>query len=154
MSKISYILSKGKEKENELYYIITGRIQKNYVYLLNQYDISDPNSESTLRYCIWDDYRNKEEYENFMVKHSDYYQTVTRKYTLDDLKESVLRFLIPKGQTEITSSVTNSYNSHLKKMEETYKNYKTDRLSTDEKKACALAISYYTGDKQNSDRCS
>ena len=35
-----------------------------------------------------------------------------------------------------------------------YKNFETNRLSTEEKKACALAISYYTGDKDNSDRLS
>ena len=32
--------------------------------------------------------------------------------------------------------------------------FKTDRLSIEEKKACALAISYYTGSKLNSDRLS
>ena len=154
MSLIKYVVNSKDKKEKELYYIITGRIQSDYTYLLDKYDISDPNSESVLKYCVWDDYRNKEEYKNFMVKHSDYYQTVTRKYSLEELKEAALRFLIPKGKTEITESVLKDYYKHLNKSEETYKYFETDRLSTDEKKACALAISYYTGDKDNSDRLS
>jgi len=89
-----------------------------------------------------------------MVKHSDYYQTVSKKFSLNELKEACLRFLIPKGKTEVTDSVKKEYEKHIKKMEETYKDFKTDILSTEEKKACALAISYYTGDKDNSDRTS
>ena len=154
MSKIYYVKNSNKKKEKELYYIITGKIQQNYTYLLNKYDISDPKSESVLKYCKWDDYRDKEEYKNFMVQHSDYYQTVTTAYSLEDLKESVLRFLIPKGQTEVTSSVMKTYENHISKSEKTYKDFETNRLSIDEKKACALAISYYTGDKDNSDRLS
>ena len=154
MSKLIYVVNSDDKKEKELYYIITGRIQQSYRYLLNQYDISDPKSESILKYCIWDDYRDKEEYMNFMVKHSDYYQTVTRKFSLEELKEAVLRFLIPKGQTEVTTSVMKAYQGHLDKSNDTYKYFETDKLSTDEKKACALAISYYTGDKDNSDRLS
>ena len=118
------------------------------------YDISDPNSESVLKYCVWEDYTGKEEYQNFMVKHSDYYQTVTTPYTFEELKESCLRFLIPKGKTEITKNVIETYKNHLEKCEKTYTKFLTDRLSTDEKKACALALSYYTGDKNSSDRAS
>ena len=154
MSEVSYVSNSNEKKEKELYYIITGRIKKDYTHLLNKYDISDPNSESVLKYCVWDDYRDKEEYKNFMVQHSDYYQTVTTAYSLEDLKEAVLRFLIPKGQTEITPSVMKSYENHLKKSEITYKDFETNRLTIDEKKACSLAISYYTGDKDNSDRIS
>ncbi len=154
MSKIYYVKNSNEKKEKELYYIITGKIQQNYTYLLNKYDISDPKSESVLKYCKWDDYRDKEEYKNFMVQHSDYYQTVTTAYSLEDLKESVLRFLIPKGQTEVTSSVMKTFENHISKSEKTYKDFETNRLSIDEKKACALAISYYTGDKDNSDRLS
>lgn len=154
MSQVKYVTSSKEKTEKELYYTITGRVQSNYTYLLNNYDISDPNSESVLKYCTWDDYRNKEEYKNFMVKHSDYYQTVTRKYSLDELKESILRFLIPKGKTTVTDSVRTAYNNHIAKSNNTYHNFKTDRLSIDEKKACALVISYYTGDKDNSDRLS
>ena len=154
MSKIYYVKNSNEKKEKELYYIITGKIQQNYTYLLNKYDISDPKSESVLKYCVWDDYRDKEEYKNFMVQHSDYYQTVTTAYSLEDLKESVLRFLIPKGQTEVTASVMKAYENHISKSEKTYKDFETNRLSIDEKKACALAISYYTGDKDNSDRLS
>ena len=154
MSGISYVVNSAEKKEKELYYIITGRIKKNYSHLLNNYDISDPNSESTLKYCAWDDYRDKEEYHNFMVQHSDYYQTVNTNYSLEDLKEAVLRFLIPKGKTEVTSEVMKAYNDHIQKSEETYKEFETDRLSIEEKKACALVLSYYTGEKDNSDRTS
>ena len=154
MSGVSYVSNSAEKAEKDLYYIITGRIQDQYTYLLNKYDISDPNSESTLKYCVWDDYRDKEEYKNFMVQHSDYYQTVTTNYSLEDLKEAALRFLIPKGETEVTPKVREKYKEHLEKSEETYKEFKTDRLSIEEKKACALALSYYTGDKDNSDRLS
>ena len=151
---VKYVVNTDEKKEKDLYYIITGRIPDNYTYLLDNYDISDPNSESVLKYCVWDDYTDKEEYQNFMVKHSDYYQTVTTPYTFEQLKESCLRFLVPKGETEITDSVRQTYKRHLKKCEETYSEFETDRLSTEEKKACALALSYYTGDKDNSDRAS
>ena len=151
---VKYVQNSDEKKEKELYYIITGKIPDNYTYLLNKYNISDPNSESVLKYCVWDDYRDKEEYKNFMVKHSDYYQTVTTPYTLEDVKESCLRFLIPKGQTEITDSVKKAYEKHIAKSEKTYSDFKTDKLSTNEKKACALVLSYYTGDKDNSDRTS
>ncbi len=151
---VKYVQNSAEEKEKELYYIITGKIPDNYTYLLDKYNISDPNSESVLKYCVWEDYRDKEEYHNFMVKHSDYYQTVTTPYTLEDVKESCLRFLIPKGQTEITDSVIKAYEKHIAKSEKTYSDFKTDKLSTNEKKACALVLSYYTGDKDNSDRTS
>ena len=154
MSKVKYVENSKDKKEKELYYMITGRIKQNYVYLLNNYDISDPNCEIILKYCVWDDYREKEEYKNFMVQHSDYYQTVTRKFSLSELKEAVLRFLIPKGETEVTDSVRKNYEGHIEKSENTYNKFKTDRLSIEEKKACALAISYYTGSKLNSDRLS
>jgi len=157
MNQVDYLTDPMEIKEKELSYIITGKIKPKYIYLLNQYDISDPESESILRYCAWDDYREKEEYKNFMVKHSDYYQTVTRNYSLNELKESCLRFLIPKGQKitkESKLKVLPIYNQHLKKSESTYKHFMTNRLSIEEKKACALAISYYTGNKDNSNRCS
>ena len=134
MSSVKYVQNSAEKKEKELYYIITGRVKEDYTYLLNKYNISDPNSESILKYCVWDDYRDKEEYKNFMVQHSDYYQTVTKKFTLDELKESALRFLIPKGKTEITDAVIKEYQKHLKKSEDTYKFFTSDRLSIDEKK--------------------
>ena len=96
MIKVKYLVDSNEKKEKELYYIISGRIKQNYINLLNKYDISQPDSESTLKYCVWDDDTNKEEYKNFMVPHSDYYQTVTTKYSLKDLQDSALRFLIPK----------------------------------------------------------
>ncbi len=157
MNQVVYLTDPMDIKEKELSYIITGKIKPKYIYLLDQYDISDPESESILRYCVWDDYREKEEYKNFMVKHSDYYQTVTRNYSFNELKESCLRFLIPKGQKitiESKLEVEPIYKQHLSKSESTYKHFLTNRLSIEEKKACALAISYYTGNKDNSNRCS
>ena len=39
-------------------------------------------------------------------------------------------------------------------MNDNYKKMKNERLSEDDKKACALVLSYYTGFKDNSDRSS
>ena len=157
MSEVTYLTDPVEIKEKELCYIITGKIRPEYIHLLEKYNISQPESESILKYCVWDDYRDKEEYKNFMVKHSDYYQTVTRNYSLKELKESCLRFLIPKGKkitAESKKKVEPIYKEHLSHSELTYKHFTTNRLSIEEKKACALAISYYTGNKDNSNRCS
>ena len=45
-----------------------------------------------LEYCKWEDYRNLEEYKNSIVKNSDYYRTVSTRYTLDDLKDAIAEF--------------------------------------------------------------
>ena len=52
MIKVKYLVDSNEKKEKELYYIISGRIKQNYINLLNKYDISQPNSESSLKYCI------------------------------------------------------------------------------------------------------
>ena len=56
---VKYVVNSDEKKEKDLYYIITGRIPDNYTYLLDDYDISDPNSESVLKYCVWEDYTGK-----------------------------------------------------------------------------------------------
>ena len=43
--KVNYNVDKEHEEEIELYTIISGRIQEDFISLLNNYDISDPNSE-------------------------------------------------------------------------------------------------------------
>ena len=53
-----------------------------------------------------------------------------------------------------TSSDIKEYPWHLDMMNKNYKKMKTNKLSIDEKKACALVLSYYTGKKDNSDRSS
>ena len=141
--KVEYNEDKEQEEAIELYTIISGRMKERYVSKLNSYEISDPYSENLLEYCDWEDYRNLEEYKNSIVKNSDYYRTVSTRYTLDDLKDAIAEF---------TSST--QYEWHLDQMNDTYKNMTNERLSEDEKKACALALSYYTGFKDNSDRSS
>ena len=91
------------------------------LYLLKKYQISEPNSETILKYCAWNDYRNAEGYKNFIVKNSDYYQTVTTKYTLEDLKKAIREF-------------SGNYEYHFDTMERNYNKFDTERLSIDEKK--------------------
>ena len=83
---VSYNTDKEQEETIALYSIISGRIKKGYIDQLNKYNISDPNSEKILEYCKWEDYRNLDAYQNCIVKNSDYYRSVTTKYTLKDLK--------------------------------------------------------------------
>ena len=142
-SVIDYNSDKEQEETVALYSIISGRIKQNYISQLNNYEISDPNSEKILEYCIWEDYRNLDAYQNCVVKNSDYYKSVSTQYTLEQLKKAILTFT-DKQQ----------YNYHLKKMESNYSKMKSERLTKDEKKACALVLSYYTGYKDNSDRSS
>ena len=127
------------------YYTISGKIPPDYAERLKNYDISDPNSEKLLEYCKWENYRSKNSYHNCIVKDSDFYLSVEKRYTLDDLKASLKHF---------TKESPDEYDWHIDKMNKYYKNMKSNNLSTDEKKACALVLSYYTGKKDNSDRSS
>ena len=127
------------------YYTVSGKIPSYYAALLENYAISDPNSEKLLEYCQWEDYRTKNSYQNCIVKDTDFYLSVKNNYTLDDLKQSIKHF---------TKDSSNDYYWHIDKMDKYYTNMKTNKLSTDEKKACALVLSYYTGNKENSDRSS
>ena len=127
---------------------VSGAISSSYISKLNNYDISDPNSEVILEHCVWEDYRKKNSYQNCVVKNSDYYLSVTKNYSLDDLKKAVKHFC------EQDKSIENRYEWHLQKMDENYKHMKTNALTLDEKKGCALVLSYYTGYKLNSDRSS
>jgi hypothetical protein len=127
------------------YYTVSGKIPPEYAESLKNYDISDPNSEKLLEYCRWENYRSKNSYHNCIVKDSDFYLSVEKDYTLDDLKASLKHF---------TEESDDDYSWHIDKMNKYYKNMKSNNLSTDEKKACALVLSYYTGKKDNSDRSS
>ena len=140
---VSYNTDKEQEETIALYSIISGRIKKGYIDQLNKYDISDPNSEKILEYCKWEDYRNLDAYQNCVVKNSDYYKSVTTKYTLEDLKNAIRTFTNEK-----------EYYYHLEKMDLNYSKIESEILSINEKKACALVLSYYTGYKDNSDRSS
>ena len=122
-SYVSYNDNQEEEETVALYSIVSGKIKDDYIYQLNNYEISDPNSEKILEYCVWEDYRNLDAYKNCVVKNSDYYRTVTSKYTLSDLKESILAF---------TSK--SEYSWHIQKMEKNYSKIKSDNLSIDEKK--------------------
>ena len=122
---------------------VSGKIPNQYLYNLSYYDISDPNSEIMLGYCIWEDYRRKNSYQNCIVKNSDYYLSVTTPYTFYQLKKAIKHF-----------TTTEAYNWHLDQMEKHYTKISSSNFSIDEKKACALVLSYYTGHKENSDRSS
>ena len=123
---------------------VSGRIPKQYAYYLSQYDISDPNSEIILQYCQWEDYRRKNSYQNCIVKDSDYYLSVTTQYSLGDLERAVENF---------SNSIT-AYNWHIDQMNKKYEQMTSNTLSINDKKACTLVLSYYTGYKANSDRSS
>ena len=127
------------------YYTVSGKIPSNYAQRLKSASISDPNTEKILEYCIWEDYRQKNSYQNCIAKDSDFYLSLENKYNLEDLKRSIKHF---------TSNDSSEYPWHIKMMNKNYKNMKTNNLSEDEKKACALVLSYYTGAKDNSDRTS
>ena len=126
------------------YTTISGRIPNKYISQLNQYDISDPKSEVMFQYCIWDDYRKNEAYQNCVVKNSDYYLSQTKTHSLQELKDAVKNFC----------ESSTRYYWHLNQMESNYENIKNNNISIDEKKAFALVLSYYTGFKENSDRTS
>ena len=127
------------------YYTISGKIPSNYVEELNYYDISDPNSEKFLEHCEWENYREKNSYHNCIAKDSDYYLSIENKYRLEDLENAIKIF---------TRNDSTEYPWHIEQMNQNYQKIKSVNLSTDEKKACALALSYYTGKKDNSDRSS
>ena len=123
---------------------ISGRIPKEYTYILNKFDISNPRSEIILKYCKWEDYRKKNSYQNCIVKDSDYYLSVTTQYSLGDLQKAVENF----------SQDNKAYQWHIDQMNQKYEKMTSKTLSNEEKKACTLALSYYTGYKDNSDRAS
>lgn len=66
--KVMYNTDKELEESIELYTIISGRISEKYIYKLSSYEISDPNSETVLEYCEWEDYRSLPKYKNIIVK--------------------------------------------------------------------------------------
>ena len=137
-------MSSSTDETLRRYCTVSGRMSSAYVNNLNYYQISDPNSEILLQYVIWEDYRQKNSYQNCIIKDSDFYFSVNNKYSLEDLKSSIKAF----------TNSTNDYNWHINQMNSNYTKMKSSNLSTEEKKACALVLSYYTGAKDNSDRSS
>ena len=137
-------MSSSTDETLRRYCTVSGRMSSAYVNNLNYYQISDPNSEKLLQYVIWEDYRQKNSYQNCIIKDSDFYLSVNNKYSLEDLKRSIKNF----------TNSTKEYNWHINQMNSNYTKMKSSNLSTDEKKACALVLSYYTGAKDNSDRSS
>jgi hypothetical protein len=135
----------SKDETLKRYYTVNGRIPPTYAQLLRNYDTSDPNSEKLLQYCKWENYRAKNSYQNCIAKDSDYYLSMENKYCFNDLKQSLQYF---------TKDVADEYPWHIQKMNENYTKMTSSNLSTDEKKACALDLSYYTGKKDNSDKSS
>ena len=95
---------------------------------LQNLDISNPESESILEYCQWEDFRKKNSYKNSIVKQSDYYLTVSSNYSLNDLKNSIKHFV----------EKDNEYQFHINQMDLNYNKMKSPNLSKEDKKACAL----------------
>ena len=137
-------MSSSTDETLRRYCTVSGRMSSSYVNNLNYYQISDSNSEKLLQYVIWEDYRQKNSYHNCIIKDSDFYLSVKNKYSLEDLKRSIKTF----------TNSTKDYDWHITQMNSNYTKMKSSSLSADEKKACALVLSYYTGAKDNSDRSS
>lgn len=131
-------------EESDKFITICGKIPNQHLNKLREYDISDPNSEVMLKYCIWEDYRQKNSYQNCIVKDSDYYLSQTKQHSFEDLKNAIKKF----------TSSSKEYNWHLTQMENNYKKVQVKNFTIEEKKGCALVLSYYTGFKDNSDRSS
>jgi len=134
----------SNEEAVNKYTTVSGKIPNKYISNLKSYDISDPKSEIFLEHCVWDDYKKNNAYQNCIVKDSDYYLSITNKYSFSELKEAVKHF----------SANNTAYLWHMDQMDKNYEKIKSKDLSIDEKKGCALALSYYTGYKDNSDRAS
>ena len=137
-------MSNSTEETLRRYCTVSGKLSHEYVDQLSYYEISDPNSEKLLEYVEWEDYRQKNSYQNCIAKDSDFYLSVKTKYSLEDLKSSIKSFI----------SGNKDYDWHIKQMNKNYNKMKSGNLSTDEKKAYALVLSYYTGAKEDSDRSS
>ena len=137
-------MSSTTEETLRRYCTVSGKLSRKYVDQLAYYEISDPNSEKILEYVEWEDYRQKNSYQNCIAKDSDFYLSVKTKYSLNDLKNSIKSFI----------SGNKDYKWHINQMNANYKKMNSSNLSIDEKKACALVLSYYTGAKEDSDRSS
>ena len=134
----------SKEETLRRYCTVSGRLSKDKIKDLSFYEISDPNSEKLLEYVEWEDFHKKNSYHNCFAKDSDFYLSMKTKYSLEDLKNSIKSF----------TSNSNEYHWHLDQMNQNYEKMKYNNLSADEKKACALVLSYYSSAKDNSDRIS
>jgi len=125
------------EGASKRFYIKTGNISIGKD-KLNKYDISDHNSEELIEYCNWENFMFDKPFHNCITKDSDYYLPLQNKYNLTDIEEAI-------------KTLSKDYSFYLKQMEKNYSNFKTTYLSIEDKKACALALSYYTFNKENSD---
>ena len=133
---------KTSEETLKRFYTISGKISQPYAGYLRPYDINNPESEIYLEYCQWEDFHSKKSFKNCFSKDSDYYYPLKNKFSLDDLKESIKILL--KDDRE--------YDRYITIVEKNYEKIDAKDLSIDDKKGCCLALTYYTGNKTNSDR--
>ena len=73
---------------------VVGKISPYFAETLKNYDISDPDSEKLLEYCTWEDFNKKNSYHNCIKKDSDYFYSIEKNYTLDDLKKAIKTFTL------------------------------------------------------------
>jgi len=116
------------EDLGKIYYYISGKISTEYLSKLRKYDISEKKSENILKYCVWNE-----------IKKNDFLPNDSTKYSLEELKKSIEKLCPSKD----------IYDFHLSQMEKNYKKMKSKNLSKDDKKGCALSLSYYTGHREN-----
>jgi len=116
------------EDLGKIYYYISGKISTEYLSKLRKYDISEKKSENILKYCVWNE-----------IKKNDFLLNDSTKYSLEELKKSIEKLCPSKD----------IYDFHLSQMEKNYKKMKSKNLSKDDKKGCALSLSYYTGHREN-----
>ena len=93
------------------YFTISGKIPSTYAEELRNYDISDPNSEKFLEHCRWEDYRDKNSYQNCIAKDSDYYLSVENEYNFEDLQNAIRTF---------TRNDSTGYPWHINQMNQNY----------------------------------
>lgn len=133
-----------RDESLKRFYTISGKITSSFADQLKSYDINNPESETYLEHCQWEYFHSKNSYQNCFSKDSDYYIPLKTKYNLDDLKESIKALLSKDNNRE--------YDTYLNLMDKNYEQIKEDALSIDDKKGCILALAYYTGNNNNSER--
>ena len=134
---------KTSDETLKRFYTVSGKIPHSFAEHLKFYDINNPESEIYLEHCQWEDFFSKNSYNKCFSKDSDYYLPLKTKYNLDDLKESI-KILSKNDKRE--------YDWYLNVMERNYQQIKTDNPSIDDKKGYILALAYYTGNINNSNR--
>jgi hypothetical protein len=91
---------KTRDETLKRFYTISGKITPSFARELESYDINNPESETYLEYCQWEDFYSKNSYQNCLSKDSDYYMPLKSKYNLDDLKESIKTLLSKDNNRE------------------------------------------------------